>query len=342
MAVTIKDVAKRAQVSPSTVSRVISGSPDISEKTKEKVQIIIEDMGYHINLNARGLVEQSNKTIGIVMKHSTNEMFHSSFFSDVLLGINELCRKRGYQISLIAGNTEEEIFLDTKNKVKSKQIDGIIVPYSKSNDRVVPFLVESEFPFVMIGRPTNDTKDIVYVDNDNIQAAKDATNYLIKKGHRKIAYIGDDPSYEVAKSRMGGFKQAMNEHQLKVPKEYTDFIKFDPEIGKKIIDRLLKLQCPPTAIVVTDDFNALIAISAIRDMGYTIPNDISIISFNNSIISQVTSPSLTSVDVQVYQLGYESARCVLEEINESSKVKRSVIIPTLIHERSSVSVNLQE
>src|SRR5699024_460489 len=157
MNVTIKDVAKRANVAPSTVSRVISDSPKISDKTKRKVQKVMDELGYHINLTARDLVQQSSKTIGIVMKNSTGEMLQSSFFPDVIRGITDLARKRGFSISLITGDSEETIFNDTVEKVRGKRVDGMIVLYSKADDKVVPFLIDSGLPFVMIGRPVSRT-----------------------------------------------------------------------------------------------------------------------------------------------------------------------------------------
>lgn len=335
MNVTIKDVAKRANVAPSTVSRVISDSPKISDATKRKVQKVMDEMGYHINLNARDLVQKSSKTIGIVMKNSTEEMLHTSFMADVIRGISDLARKRGFSISLITGDTEEVIFQDAVEKVRGKRVDGMIVLYSKEGDKVVPFLLESGLPFAMIGRPVTDSDRIMYVDNDNIQAAKDATTYLIERGHERIAFIGDDPDYEVAQARMEGYNQAIAANQLKVFDGYERFIKFDPEQGKKAITELMSLPVTPSAIVVTDDFNALIVVSAINEIGYSIPNDVSVISFNNSVIARLANPPLTSVDTQIYQLGYESTRCVLDEINEPSEVKRSVIIPTVITERES-------
>ncbi|MBM7570816.1 LacI family DNA-binding transcriptional regulator [Aquibacillus albus] len=335
MAVTIKDVAKKANVAPSTVSRVISDSPKISEKTKRKVRKVMEEMGYHINLNARVLVQQSSKTIGIVMKNSTSESLNSSFLPEVVQGISALCRKHDYSISLITGDSEDDIYKDAVQKVRGKRVDGMIILYSKEDDKVVPYLMESGIPFVVLGKPVAGFNKITFVDNDNIHAAREATEYLINLGHEKIAFIGDDSEYEVAKARFEGFNQAMISNGLAIHESYIKFFRFNPEYGKKATRELINLEDRPTAIVITDDLDALIVLSAIRDMDLRIPDDISIISFNNSVISRIASPPLTSVDIQIYELGYESARCLIEEIKEPSKVKKSVIIPTVIEERES-------
>lgn len=131
MSVTIKDVAKQANVSPSTVSRVISDSNKISEKTKKRVRKVMEEMGYHINLNARVLVQKSTQTIGIVMKHSASQTLENPFFPELLRGISAECNEKEYSILLTTGNSEEAIFDEVKKLVMGKRVDGIIVIYSK-------------------------------------------------------------------------------------------------------------------------------------------------------------------------------------------------------------------
>ncbi|WP_226037767.1 LacI family DNA-binding transcriptional regulator [Aquibacillus saliphilus] len=335
MSITIKDVAKQANVAPSTVSRVISDSPKISERTKRKVRKIMEEMGYHANINARVLVQQSTKTIGIVMKNSTSVSLHSSFVPEVIGGISALCRKQDYSISLITGESEEAVFQDAVQKVQGKRVDGMIVLYSKEDDKVVPYLNDNGIPFVVIGKPLVGSNKIMFVDNDNVHASKEATEYLIRLGHEKIAFIGNDSEFEVAKARLEGFYQAMGVNNLDVPDEYIKSIKFNPEHGKNIVTELMSEIEHPTAIVITDDLNALIVIEALSANNKKVPDDVSVISFNNSMISRITSPSLTSVDVQIYQLGYEAARCLIEEIKEPTKFKKSIIIPTVIEERES-------
>ena len=217
MSVTIKDVAARANVAPSTVSRVISDSPHISEKTKRKVHKIMDEMGYHLNYNARNLAQQSTKTIGIIMKNSTKESMHNSFFPEVIRGISALCSKYDFSISLTTGESEEEIFNDTVKMVRGKRVDGMIVLYSKKDDKVVPYLIESGIPFVVIGKPLIESSKIMFVDNDNVQAAKEATDYLLNLGHEKIAFIGEDEQFEVSEARLNGFIQAMKGKNLDVP-----------------------------------------------------------------------------------------------------------------------------
>ena len=335
MSVTIKDVAARANVAPSTVSRVISDSPHISEKTKRKVQKVMDEMGYHLNYNAQMLATQSTKTIGIIMKNSTAEFMHNSFFPEVIRGISALCSKHDFSISLTTGETEEEIFTDTVKMVRGKRVDGMIVLYSKKDDKVVPYLIESGIPFVVIGKPLIESSKIMFVDNDNVQAAKEATDFLLNLGHKKLAFIGEDEQFEVSEARLNGFIQAVKGQGLTVSEGSIKNIQFDPLHGKQIVTELMNLAEPPTALVVSDDLNALIVLTALSEKNIKVPDDMSMIVFNNSVISKVANPPLTTVDTQIFQLGYESANCLIELVKDPQMFKKSVIIPTVIVERNS-------
>ncbi|MCU9615032.1 LacI family transcriptional regulator [Caldibacillus lycopersici] len=335
MSVTIKDVAKKANVSPATVSRVIADSSSISEKTKKKVRKVMEELGYYSNYNARVLVQKNTQTIGIVMKHSASHTLNNPFFPEVLRGISSLCYKHEYSISLTTGETEEDIYEEVVRMVRSRRVDGVIVLYSKINDKVVPFLLESDFPFVVIGKPLSDTNRIMYVDNDNIQAAKEATEYIITRGHEKIGFIGGDPNFQVVRDRLNGFQQAVNDHHLALDESYEKYFQFNQVQATQIVQAFLRMPKPPTAFVITDDINALLVMLTLRDLNINVPEEISIISFNNTIISKLATPPMTSVDTQTYQLGFESAKCLLELINTPNIFKKSVIIPTIIIERDT-------
>jgi DNA-binding LacI/PurR family transcriptional regulator len=340
LSVTIKDVAKIANVAPSTVSRVISDSPNISEKTKRKVRKVMEEMGYHLNLNARSLVQRSAQTIGIVMKNSTSQSLLNPVFPEVLSGISALCHKQGYSICLTTGESEDEIFQDTVKMVQGKKVDGVIVMYSKRDDQVVPFLMKSGIPFVVIGKPVFDSNQMMYVDNDNYQAARDATNYLIQLGHQRVGLIGGDLRFEVTEARLNGYLAALRENNLEIRDGYIKNFPYDRELGAKAISEILDLAEIPTAFVITDDLNAIIALLVLRERNIKVPEDISILSFNNTMISRLSTPLLTSVDIQAYQLGFESARCLIEQIKDPTVINKRIIIPANIVERESCIANV--
>lgn len=334
MAVTIKDVAKKANVSPSTVSRVISDNPRISEKTKRNVRKAMEELGYHLNYNARVLVQQKTKTIGIVMKKSSSDSLHDPFFPEVLRAISSYCNKVDYSIMLTTGESEEEIYRDVVNMVQGKRVDGIIVTYAKQEDAVVQYLLDSLFPFVLVGSPTKNETDIIYVDNDNVKAGEEATNHLLERKHQHIGFITNDLNYEVSIARKKGYLQALQSHQLSSNLGYILSLD-DNEADETMLQTYLSTNPDITAVVVTDDYVAIRVMQVCREQGLHIPRDLSMISFNNSFIAEVSDPTLTSVDTQVYQLGSEAAKCLIDEIHEPSTYKKSIIIPTIIEERAS-------
>ena len=208
----------------------------------------------------------------------------------------------------------------------------------KKSDKVVPYLIESGIPFVVIGKPLIESGNIMFVDNDNVQAGKEATNNLLNFGHEKVAFIGADTEFEVGEARLNGFLQAMKDKGLNVSKAYIKDTHLDTIHGKQVVAELMDLPEPPTALIIPNDLNALIALTVLGERNIKVPDDVSIISFNNSMISEVSNPPLTSVDIQIFQLGYEAANCLIELINDPAMFKKSVIIPTVIHERSSCSL----
>lgn len=207
MAVTIKDVAKKAGVSPSTVSRVISDDKSISDKTKIKVRAVMEDLKYYPNMNARRLVSNRSNVVGLVLPNNTDAFYQNPFFPTVLRGINEVSVKANYSLLLYTGNSDDERLDHVKQMVFGKQVDGLLLLYSKKNDQIVSFLKDIAFPFVVVGSPID--KNINAVDNDNELLAREATNYLLTLGARKIAFVGGDETQDFVQLRFAGYKAAI-------------------------------------------------------------------------------------------------------------------------------------
>ncbi len=335
MAITIKDVAKKAQVAPSTVSRVIADSPRISEKTKRKVRKVMEELGYHPNINARSLAVKATQTIGLVMARSTSQSMHNPFFPEVIRGISAYCRQKEYSISMTTGETAEEIFQDVVKMVQGSRVDGMLVLYSRKDDRVVQYLKEIDFPFVLIGKPPAENAGITYVDNNNYRAARELTDYLIGLGHEKIAYIGGDVKLTVTQERFNGYSEAMRLANFAVSDDYVKYIAFEREEGKRAVNEIMDLPQPPTALIVADDLVALGVLSALQEKQIKVPEEVSVVSFNNALISELASPPLTTVDINIFQLGFEAAKCVLELVEQPEMMSKHVIVPTAIVKRET-------
>ncbi|WP_299094937.1 LacI family DNA-binding transcriptional regulator [uncultured Metabacillus sp.] len=335
MIVTIKDVAKKANVAPSTVSRVIANSPRISEQTKKRVREVMEELGYHPNFQARSLAAKSTQAIGVIMPNSAYHAFQNPFFPEVLRGISKNAHANKYGIYLSTGSTENEIYAEVMSMVQGRRVDGIILLYSRINDKAMKFLQETNFPFSVVGRPYENEERITYVDNDNIYITKQITNYLIELGHRTIAFVGGSSDFVVTIDRLNGYKLALAEAGIPFNEDYLVHEEFIKENGRIAIESLMSLKNPPTALVTQDDLIAYEMISHLEDMNIKVPDDISIVSFNNLMLSEHSKPPLTSIDISIYQLGFEATNCLLEKIKMPETLPKRITIPTKFIERKS-------
>lgn len=334
MKITIKEVAKMAGVSPSTVSRVISDSPRISDETKKQVREAMEKLKYHPNAIARSLVNKATNTVGIVMPQSVEKAILNPFFPQALSGISAAAHEQNYCILLSTGNTEEEQLESVRNIVMSGRVDGVIIMYSSVDNLVMEEVKRLGTPAIIIGKPL-DSKETMYVDNDNVEAAFKVTERLINNGHKRIAFFGGCFKFIVSLDRLDGYTRALKENNIEFEKRYiveiADLLK---ENAYERMKELLKLDNRPTAVVATDDVLAFGVMDAIKEAKLKIPEDIEIISFNNVPYDEFYSPSLTSVDIDAYSLGYESARLIIENMKGIADGDK-VIVPTRIIDRES-------
>lgn len=339
--VTIKDVAKATGVAPSTVSRVIADNPRISAETKKKVRKAMKDLGYHPNINARNLVAKSTKAIAVIMPSSADKALQNPFFPEILRGIGSITHSMQYSITLSSGQTEVEIFEEVQRLVHGSYVDGVILLYSRLEDRVTSFLREMKFPFVIVGKPYENMNEITHVDNDNFVAGKEITRHLIENGHEKIAFIGGSKELFVTIDREAGYEAALQEAGLEVSDSYKIHTEFLKSGGREAVETLLSLDIPPTGIVITDDLMSVGVLSLLEESGVRVPQDISLVSFNNVYLSEIIRPALTTVDIQIHELGAQSAKALIEKtVNKSEPVKRISIQHQIVY-RDSVSKRLK-
>lgn len=338
MAVTIKDVARIAGVDPSTVSRVIADNPRISAKTKEKVLKVMEELDFHPNAIARSLANRSTRTIGVIMPHSTDQVFVNPFFTEVMRGIGVSALKRGYNVMFSTGSSGEEEYRATQRLVNEKRVDGLILLTSRIGDKTIEGLIKKRFPFVVVGKPSR-IEDINWVDNDNQEAGFRATEHLIKLGHKRIGFIGGEFSYVFMGERFRGYKKALDSYGIKFGKEFLSLGEFIEEGGYNAMKKLLSLKPHPTAIVAADDLMAFGAIKAVKEAGLRIPEDIAIIGFNDTPLASYIEPPLSSVEIFVYELGYNASETLINQLDGSDGHKKHIIIPTNLKiRRSSESI----
>lgn len=336
MGVTINDVAKRAGVSASTVSRVLSDHPRISDETKVRVQSIVEELGYYPHAIARSLANSATKNIGIVINTEADLLVRNPFFVQALSGVSLCAQQNGYNVMFAFNKNEEEDLNIAVHYVSSHSVDGIVLFTSRTNDKCINYLRKHKFPFSVIGRP-EDTKGVLWVDNDNFQATYQATDYLIGRGYNQIAFIGGPASMNVSKDRYEGYKRALAVHGI-VPDKRLVFEngEFSDDFGYQAMMKMITAWdsgAPlPTAVVTVDDLQAIGVLLAMQNR---LISEVAVIGFNNTPLSAYQKPTLSSVDVNADRLGFFSAKLLIDALEDVKGTPSHYIIPTALVERES-------
>lgn len=334
MSVTIRDVAALAGVSTSTVSRVCNNNPAISRETADRVRKAMAELGYEPNASSEPAAPQPIKMIGIVLPPSEHDAYENNFFLKAIRGISQVCNQRQTAITILTGSDYEELLHSVKTLHLSGRVDGFILLYSRANDVVMDYLCEHGILYVLVGKPQDTTGGTPCIDNDNLLAGRDAADHLYSLGHRRIGYLGKGKKHLYASDRQAGWKLSLLLHGLMVPEEYCvemDHV-YSDDSG---LLALLSREDRPTAFVVSDDLMALALERACARTGLTIPADVSVIAFNNSLYCQLASPQLTSVDINSYQLGQEAASQIISYLENPNLRTTRVIVPHRIVERAS-------
>lgn len=331
MPVTIKDVAKKAGVSPSTVSRVIANSPKISDATKQRVFATMEEMKYQPNIIARSLANKVTYTLGLILPCKDSEIFDNPFFIQAMRGLSIYAQQKGYYIMYNYCQSEEEEVETIKRYINSKWVDGIILTATRIEDACIKLLLEEEHPFVVIGRPEEQREQILWVDNDNVAAMEEVVSKLIEQGHRKIAFVGGEHQYTVNRHRLRGYKRALENSGI----EYNiDLVVEDDPTESKAYAAMMDMlkRTTPDAIVGTDDIVAYGAYRAAIDSGL---ENVAVAGFNNTPVSIFHRPSLSTVDIKAEELGHKAAELLINTIEKKSLDSKHVVLDATYIERDS-------
>ncbi|OTN88527.1 LacI family transcriptional regulator [Enterococcus sp. 7E2_DIV0204] len=332
MTITVKDVAKKAGVATSTVSRVINDHPSISDATKKKVYKVMEEMGYVPNIAARNLGKRSSGAVGVILPPlDSRERMGNPFYLEIIESINDEARKHSMTTAIATAQSFETLLENVQLMHRQKQVDGFILLYSDKDDPVIDYLFENQVPFSLIGQPYTNEDQVIYVDNDNQLLGKHATDYLIENGHKNILFITNTTHENVYYERYFGYQKAMMLANLTVlpsvdmeqPEDYVAF------------EQLLK-ETKATAAVVIDDIFAMRMIQLAQMYGYRVPDDFSVISFNNSIYATLVHPYLTSIDIDIAELGKMGMQKLIESLQEKEATGVRMVIPHKLIKRETV------
>jgi len=308
MSVTIKDIAKVLKISHTTVSRALNNSPLISEETKARVHEAAEKYNYIPNVNARRLVTSKSYNIGLFFT-TINKGTTANFFMDTIKGVNRVIEDK-YSLSVEGIDN----FRDFTN-ITDRKFDGIILmSQSLNDDDFIKHVQEQKIPLILLNRET-DIPDIPTVLSDDKVGAYKATEYLIQNGHREIGLIEGKAEFRTTQRRENGFLMALAEYGLKAHPEWIVSGNYDLEGGYNAMRELLVKHDLPTAIFSSNDDMAVGAMKAISELNLKIPEDISIIGFDDSMYAAYLSPALTTINRPITDISAVGADLLLEILN---------------------------
>lgn len=329
--VTINDVAKRAGVSTSTVSRALSGKVVVNKGTKEMIMQAVRELNYQPNALAKGLKEGKSHTVGLILPNVRDLVFPAA-----IKGISEVLEQHGY--TLILCNTDENLETEKKQveNLQNRLVDGLIFSTAKEESKHLFKLKDNGFPMVLLLRHLGDSIDAVIIDN--FKGAYDATKFLIERGHRKIALINGTLELELYRERFNGYKAVLDEAGLTFRDELVVQNVMSWEGGYQAINELLDRGVVPEAVFATSDPKALGVIKALKAKGFRVPGDISVIGFDNIEMAEMMDPPLTTVSQPFYEAGVKAAKRLIKLMNSKRNLKPVVEkLEAKLLVRSSVS-----
>ncbi|WP_085505980.1 LacI family DNA-binding transcriptional regulator [Thalassobacillus devorans] len=314
---TINDIAKMANVSRTTVSRVLNNNGYVSESARKRVMKVVEETGYIPSVSAKSLRTKRSGVIGVILPKISTETA-----SRVVGGINEVVSKEGFQILLTDTELNHEKEIEYIRLLQSRHVDGIILLATNVNDRLLHAIEESKLPFISLGQELPGVTSIVY---DDYHAAVDMTTMILQKGHEKIAYIGvgeEDPAVGVLRKK--GFMDTMEKAGITVEENWCSYGDFSIESGYESMKQIINSnrENPPTAAFVVTDRMAIGAMEYLKEQGYRIPGDIAITGIGAAVMSKYITPPLTTIDYFNKDAGSKAAELLLEQLQGKNTRKK--------------------
>lgn len=314
---TIKDIAKAAGVSVTTVSRALNGYSDVNEKTRQKISRIAKELNYSPNTLARGLVMKKSRTIGMLVSGMDRVSPKDNFTFEVLSGVNECISERDYDLVLFSTTTTKQREKTYSQLCRERRVDGVILQGMKIDDPYLKEVVESDIPCMLIDIPI-ESNSVGYVTTDNVLGAKRAVQHLIDLGHTKIALInGHDQAY-VSKQRLKGYLDALMEAKLEVKEDWIISGDFSEEKAELVTEKLLKEHPEITAVFCASDLMALGAIKSAKAAGIHVPEGLSVIGYDNILLAAYSNPALTTIAQNKFELGYQAANSLIDMLEGKS------------------------
>ncbi len=315
MPVSIKDIAKIAGVSHTTVSRALRGSALISDETARRIQETALALGYFPNAAAQSLKTNRSQALGVIVSS-----IDDPYFSEILQGIEEIAQSNHYSLFIAASQRDAERERTIVRAMRQHRVDGVIICSTSFHDEGSQQFSKYGIPIVMINnQAAEDYRYSIY--HDDVDGSRQVTRHLIDLGHRRIAYLGNSTSGRTTQDRLAGFRYEVQSAGLALPDEYTyEMPGSEPEKGRLAAEHFLNLPDRPTAIVCFNDMLAIGLLKALQEFGVRVPEDMSITGFDNIVFSNYTHPPLTTFDQPKRFIGQKAAELILSLMSPVSDI----------------------
>ena len=325
---TIKDVGKRANVSMMTVSRVVNKNSNTSEKIRKKVLDAIKELNYKPNKLARSLVIKKSEFITIIVPDISNP-----FFSEMVKGVEEIVRAKGYIILLGNTNGGKEIEKEYIDAAINRMSDGIILIAPRIEDKMI-YELNNYLPLIIVDRPL-DRSDILQINIDDFKGAMSATEYLIELNHKNIGFLSGSMDILAGLQREQGYIKALEKHKETI--NFKLILKGDWsfESGRNAFDKFYNNHPRPTAIFASNDLMAMGLIQRAQEMNLKIPEDLSIVGFDNISMSALINPPLTTINQPILEMGRKAAELLLNKLRKGPDIDINIHLESKLIVRGS-------
>jgi LacI family transcriptional regulator len=334
---TIKDISKVAGVSITTVSRALNGYSDVSESTRQKVMRVAKELNYVPNTLARSLVMNKSQTIGLLVSGFTKSSIKDNFMVEVMAGINDFSAETNYDLVLFSTDSTKQREKTYSQLCKERRVDGVIIQGIKIDDPYLQEVVDSDIPCVLIDIPI-ETDTVGYVTTDNVLGAKKAVQHLIDLGHKNIAMVNGHEKAFVSKRRREGYLECLTSSKIQPQHDWIVDGKFDEDEAERVAKTLLQANPEITAVFCASDLMGLGVIKAAKNVGKKVPKDLSIIGYDDILLASYSSPPLTTIAQDKFQMGYEAGKLLVQML-EGKHNPHIVTLKTKLKIRSSTAEN---
>jgi LacI family transcriptional regulator len=333
--VTIKDIAKRLNISVSTVSRALRDTYDVSQDTRDKVLAMANELNYKPNLNAIGLAQGRTHNIGVILPFITNY-----YFSTVITGIQEVAYNQGFNIIFFVTNDSPERERSIIEHLSTSGLDGLLISVASDSDACEHFqeVISDGVPIVFFDRVASQVHTSK-VMQDDYNGAFEAVEHLVKSGYRKIAHIAGPKGLLFTKNRLNGYLAALEKYKLPVNDEWIIHSGFSQECGEEDTMNLLNNKEVPDAIFAVNDRKAIGAMIALKRKNIIIGKEMGVIGFTNDPVCTIISPSLSTIAEPAFDIGRKSCELLLKHITKKNFSPQELVLPTRLIARESTRRN---